>query len=79
MIQWGTLCIMGANLLVSFITYVREKELISAGEQNMLASILSKQADDIAKASKAREDTRNHNAAVPANVSLPDDGFQRKD
>lgn len=77
MIQWGKLAIISASLLATFITWLRENELMNAGEQRMLASILTRQANDIQTAIKARQDASANNAAIPSGVSLPTDGHRR--
>lgn len=65
------------TLLTKFLVYIREKELLKAGEAAAVANQMRTAASEIAKANKAREEARRNNANVPSTDSLPDDGFRR--
>jgi hypothetical protein len=65
------------TFLGSVISHLRDKKLIDAEGEAALAKALRRQLDDIERAAKARDEVRARNAAVPADSSLPDDGFRR--
>lgn len=77
MIAWGRLLLALAQGLASLLTYVRERQLISLGEEKALADVLKGQVNAIEQAHEARAKARASNAVVPKSSSLPDDGHRR--
>ena len=65
------------TLLTRFITYLREKELLKAGEAQAIAMQMRTAASEIARANRAREEAAKRNASVSNGSSLPDDQFRR--
>ena len=63
--------------LGALLDIARERQWLKAGEQQALADLLRKQADDLQKAEDAREAARRDHAGVPRDRGLPDDGFRR--
>lgn len=63
--------------LGALLEMARERQWLKAGEQQALADLLRKQADDLQKAENAREAARRDHARVPRDRGLPDDGFRR--
>ncbi|MGL4812831.1 MAG: hypothetical protein ACRCXM_13740, partial [Beijerinckiaceae bacterium] len=57
--------------------YARQRQWLKAGEAQALAAQLRRQADDILRAEKIREDVRARHARLPHDSKLPDDGFRR--
>lgn len=75
--DWAKLLLACVKLMNVLFTYVREKQLLEAGSQQALASLLRAQADDLEKDNAIRKQIRERNAAVPSTDSLPTDGFRR--
>ena len=75
--NWANLLLGCAQLLALVLTWARERELMDAGGSEVIAKILSKQADDIRKANAARAAADAINAD-PGRV-FEDDGFRRPD
>lgn len=75
--QWATLALALIQGLGSLISWLHDKDLLTAGEARATATQLRAEADAISKAYKLREETRAANALVPPDRSLPNDGFQR--
>lgn len=75
--DWAKLLLAIVKLFNLVFTYARERQLLEAGQQQALASVLRAQADAIDKANQVRLTIRQRNAAVPSGDSLPDDGFRR--
>lgn len=63
--------------LVRFLTYLRERELLQAGEARAVARYLRQAAEDVSRANKARDETRRRNDSIPDDRSLPADEFTR--
>jgi hypothetical protein len=63
--------------LSHFLMFLREKELLDAGEARAVARIMQEASNDIARAEKARDEIRKRNAAIDWNSKLPDDDFRR--
>lgn len=75
--DWAKLLLACVKLLSLMMNYAREKQLLDAGSQQALASLLKAQADDLEKDNAIRKQIRDRNAAVPSTNSLPTDGFRR--
>ena len=75
--DWAKLLLACVRLMTLLFTYAREKQLLDAGSQQALASLLKAQADDLEKDNAVRKQIRERNAAVPSTSSLPNDGFRR--
>lgn len=75
--DWAKLLLACVKLLSLLMSYAREKQLLDAGSQQALASLLKAQADDLEKDNAIRKQIRDRNAAVPSASSLPTDGFRR--
>lgn len=76
-IAWGKVALALAQGLVSLLTYLRERQLLQAGEDKALADVLQGELNAINKATAARLAARARNAAVPKSDSLPNDGHRR--
>lgn len=79
MIQWAALCLALVKGFSSLVSWLHDKDLITAGEARATVIQLRTEANAISQATKAREESRAANALVPPDRSLPDDGFRRKD
>lgn len=75
--DWAKLLLALATLFSQLLTWAREKQLLDAGQQQALASIMRVQADALERSNKVREEISKRNATVPQSSSLPDDGFRR--
>jgi hypothetical protein len=74
---WAKLLLACAQITLYLLKYASERELISAGEQSALASLLKAEANAVEKATAAREKARASNALVPKSDGLSNDGFRR--
>lgn len=59
------------------LDYFRQKDLIQAGVDKAVAKSKTEDLEKVEKANEAREEAARAAAAVPPDVSLPDDGFRR--
>jgi hypothetical protein len=65
------------QLISSAVGFLRDKNLMTSAEANLLSETLKEQINVITAAEKARTKARNANSAVDAGSSLPDDGYRR--
>lgn len=75
--DWLKLAVSVVQLLGFFMKYLTDRQLLTAGGAQMVADILRGQADDIAKANKARADVIAAAQHDPASILRDDDGFRR--
>ena len=74
--NWAQLFIGMTQLLVLALTWARERELIDAGKQAVIAELLGREADAIKRASAARAAA---SGSVTGDRLYEDDGFRRPD
>lgn len=55
----------------------RERRLLKAGEDRVIAESLRRAADELARAQAARDQARARADAAPRDGGLPDDGWRR--
>jgi hypothetical protein len=75
--NWLPFLVALAKCWVLLTTYLREKQLLDAGQLEALANLLKAQAGEIDKAIAARKAQAARNATVPKSNSLPNDGYRR--
>jgi hypothetical protein len=63
--------------LSRLLMFLREKELLDAGEARAVARMMQEASNDISRAEKARDEARRRNAAIDYDSKLPDDTFRR--
>lgn len=64
------------QLLVLALTWARERQLMDAGKQEVIAELLGREADAIKRASAARAAA---SGSIPGEQLRTDDGFRRPD
>jgi hypothetical protein len=74
---WATILLGLVNLITSLYSYLEKRKLITEAEQKLVEYVFRKQADEIKKATAARDAARTASKRVPDGQSLPDDGFKR--
>lgn len=77
MLDWAKLLLTCAQVTLYLLKFASDRQLITAGEQKALATLLRAETDAIEKATAAREKARAANDAIPKSDSLPNDGFRR--
>lgn len=74
---WAQIILAVLKFAGALADAARERRLLKAGEDRVIADNLRRQADDLSKADKAREQVRSRARASPADGGLPDDGWRR--
>lgn len=75
--NWAKLLLTLAEIMAYLVKYATDRQLLDAGQQKALASLLRQQADVLKTADEARQEARANNARIPKSDSLPTDGFRR--
>lgn len=75
--DWLALIVGLVKLLGAFTSWLHDRQMMSAGQAEQVASELKGQADALSKALAAREAVRSDLARNPGRVS-DNDGFKRE-
>ncbi|MBN9061303.1 MAG: hypothetical protein BGP06_15200 [Rhizobiales bacterium 65-9] len=65
------------NLAGTLADAARERRLLKAGEDGVIAESMRRAGDDLVRAQAAREEARSHALAASPDGGLPDDGWRR--
>jgi hypothetical protein len=76
-IDWAKLAIFVVQLGISFVTWLRERQLLDAGAKEALAGLYRKQLDEMAAADRVLADAAADARRLPPDQPIPDDGFRR--
>ena len=74
--NWASFFLGLTQLLVLALTWARERQLMDAGKQEVIAELLGREADAIKRASAARAAAAG---SVTGDKLREDDGFRRPD
>lgn len=74
---WAQIILAVLKLAGALADAARERRLLKAGEDRVIADNLKRQADDLLKADAARDQARSSARAVAGDRGLPDDGWRR--
>lgn len=74
---WAQIVLAVLKFAGALADAARERRLLKAGEDRVIADNLRRQADDLIKAEKAREQVRSRARAASPDDGLPDDCWRR--
>ena len=77
MTTWAQVLLGLIQLFGGLVKFLDAKQMLQAGGALVVADALKGQADEIAKAQKARDDVRAAAARDPASILRDNDGFRR--